>query len=196
MGPKVKITKEMILDAAFEVAREKGIDAINAKVVAARLHCSTQPVLYNFSAIRELKEAVCDRAWDYLNESIFSKVPKEGNPLREVGTAYVRMARNEPELVKALFQSGLEQKRSFEQISSRMGLQDIMPRFAAWMGIDGTEVQKEWAIRFFMIREDTKLFHFLLFCPKCKNERLINLEKFRIAQLSEPDAKTQSQSSI
>lgn len=45
------------------------------------------------------------------------------------------------------------------------------------------------------IREDTKLINFLLFCPKCKNEMLLDLEKFKITKLSEPDAKTQSQSS-
>lgn len=151
MGPKVKITKEMILDAAFEVMRESGIDAINAKAVAARLHCSTQPVLYNFATIRELKEAVYDRAWDYLNGKVFPKEPGEGNPLRAVGTAYIRLARNEPEIVKAVFQSGLEQKRSFDQISSRMDLREIMTRFAAVMGLDGDEAQKEWTIRFFMI---------------------------------------------
>lgn len=43
------------------------------------------------------------------------------------------------------------------------------------------------------IREDTILQNFLLFCPKCKQERLINLKQFHMTLLSEPDAKTQSQ---
>ncbi|MDO5346815.1 MAG: cysteine-rich KTR domain-containing protein [Lachnospiraceae bacterium] len=43
------------------------------------------------------------------------------------------------------------------------------------------------------IRKDTVLENFLLFCPKCKQERLINLKQFHITFLSEPDAKTQSQ---
>lgn len=43
------------------------------------------------------------------------------------------------------------------------------------------------------VREDTILQNFLLFCPKCKQERLINLKQFHMTLLSEPDAKTQSQ---
>ncbi|WP_373218396.1 cysteine-rich KTR domain-containing protein [Ruminococcus sp. 5_1_39BFAA] len=43
------------------------------------------------------------------------------------------------------------------------------------------------------IREDTILQNFLLFCPKCKQERLINLKQFHMTLLPEPDAKMQSQ---
>ena len=42
------------------------------------------------------------------------------------------------------------------------------------------------------IREDTVLHNFLLFCPKCKQEELIDLQQFHITLLKTPDAKTQS----
>jgi len=42
------------------------------------------------------------------------------------------------------------------------------------------------------IREDTELKKFPLFCPKCKQETLINVEKFNIVVIKEPDAQTQS----
>ncbi|MCL2018942.1 MAG: cysteine-rich KTR domain-containing protein [Oscillospiraceae bacterium] len=42
------------------------------------------------------------------------------------------------------------------------------------------------------IREDTRLWHFPLFCPKCKQENLINLKNTIITIVTEPDAKTQS----
>lgn len=42
------------------------------------------------------------------------------------------------------------------------------------------------------IREDTLLFHFPLFCPKCRQETLINAEQLKISIIKEPDAKTQS----
>ena len=41
------------------------------------------------------------------------------------------------------------------------------------------------------IREDTVLLHFPLFCPKCRQETLINVEQFIISIIKEPDAKTQ-----
>lgn len=42
------------------------------------------------------------------------------------------------------------------------------------------------------IREDTELKNFLLFCPKCKQECLINVKDFCITVIKEPDAQTQS----
>ena len=42
------------------------------------------------------------------------------------------------------------------------------------------------------IREDTVLRNFLLFCPKCKREALIDLKQFHITLLKQPDAETQS----
>lgn len=42
------------------------------------------------------------------------------------------------------------------------------------------------------VRSETKLKLFPLFCPKCKQENLINLKDFKITVLKEPDAQTQS----
>ena len=62
MPPKPKITKEMIVDAAFEIARKTGAENINARTVAERLECSTQPIMYHFATIEELKKAAYAKA--------------------------------------------------------------------------------------------------------------------------------------
>ena len=62
MPPKVKITKEMIIDAAFEIARSEGAENINARTVSKKLGCSTQPVMYHFKRSEERrvgKECMC-----------------------------------------------------------------------------------------------------------------------------------------
>ena len=41
------------------------------------------------------------------------------------------------------------------------------------------------------IRDDTELKSFPLFCPKGKNETLINAKRFNITIIKEPDAQTQ-----
>lgn len=38
------------------------------------------------------------------------------------------------------------------------------------------------------VREDTELKNFLLYCPKCKNEIVINLKMKHISVITEPDA--------
>lgn len=40
-----------------------------------------------------------------------------------------------------------------------------------------------------MLRDDTVLKKFPLFCPKCKRETLINVEKLNITVIKEPDAR-------
>lgn len=42
------------------------------------------------------------------------------------------------------------------------------------------------------IRKDTELKNFPLYCPKCRQESLIQAEKFEVTIIKEPDAQTQS----
>ena len=42
------------------------------------------------------------------------------------------------------------------------------------------------------VREDTVLENFSLFCPKCKQETLINVKQLNTTVIQEPDAQTQS----
>ena len=58
MPPKPRITREMILNAAYAIAREQGADMINARTIAQRLGCSTQPVLYHFARMEDIRREV------------------------------------------------------------------------------------------------------------------------------------------
>lgn len=42
------------------------------------------------------------------------------------------------------------------------------------------------------IRGDTILENFPLYCPKCKQETLINVKQLNMSVIKEPDAQTQS----
>ncbi|WP_425268365.1 cysteine-rich KTR domain-containing protein, partial [Enterococcus faecium] len=42
------------------------------------------------------------------------------------------------------------------------------------------------------IREDTELKNFPLYCPKCRQENLVDIKQFKLTVITEPDAKTQS----
>ena len=105
MPAKEKVTKEMIIDAAFAVARKAGVENINARTVSERLNCSTQPVMYQFSTIKELKRAVYARADSYHSEYLMNlKSPQKGVMLG-IGMNYIRFAIEEPHLFRFLFQS-------------------------------------------------------------------------------------------
>lgn len=53
-----KVPREEIVDAAVEVLREGGAAAINARSVAKKLGCSTQPIYLSFRSMDELKDAM------------------------------------------------------------------------------------------------------------------------------------------
>lgn len=119
MPPKAKITKDMVVDAAFEIARETGAENINARTVAKKLKCSTQPVMYHFETIEELKRAAYEKTGEYHTGYLLDISKARENVMLEIGLNYVRFAVNEPYLFRFLFQSGFAKENSMlEMIDS------------------------------------------------------------------------------
>lgn len=104
MPPKVKITRENIIDSALRIIRNKGMEALGARNIAADLGCSTQPVFSNFSTMEELKADAIQAAdtiyQDYLRREI---ARHEYPPYKASGMAYIRFAREERQLFHLLF---------------------------------------------------------------------------------------------
>lgn len=105
MPAKAKVTKQMILDAAFAIARETGAENINARTVSEKLHCSTQPVMYHFATIEELKRAVYEKADGYHSEYLMQLPGPQQGVMLGIGWNYIRFAMEEPYLFRFLFQS-------------------------------------------------------------------------------------------
>lgn len=105
MPPKVKITKEMVIDAAFDIVRTEGADRITARSISERLNCSTQPVLYHFASIEEIKRTVYQKADEYHTNYVMNMDKLDGNPMRTIGLNYIRFSREESHLFRFLFQS-------------------------------------------------------------------------------------------
>ena len=69
MPPKVKITKEDIINTALSLVRQEGVSAINARCVAAALGCSTQPVFSNFESMEQLQRATATAAYEVFDKA-------------------------------------------------------------------------------------------------------------------------------
>lgn len=104
MPSKVRITKEDIIHTALDLIRKNGDAALNARNIAAALHCSTQPVFSNFSTMEELRLAVVEAA-DALCREYRKKEMERGEypPYKATGMAYIRFAKEEKELFKLLY---------------------------------------------------------------------------------------------
>ncbi|MCI9314400.1 MAG: TetR/AcrR family transcriptional regulator [Lachnospiraceae bacterium] len=105
MPPKAKITKDMIVDAAFEIVRSEGVENINARTVSEKLNCSTQPVMYHFATIEALKKTVYAKADRYHSEYLMHIHNPQKGVMLGIGLNYIRFAIEEPHLFRFLFQS-------------------------------------------------------------------------------------------
>lgn len=105
MPPTARVTKQMIEDAAFALVREEGHEALSARNVSKRLGCSTQPVLYHFRSIDEVRTAVYQKADAFHTSYLMSTPAAHEDQILAIGLAYVRFAFEEPRLFRFLFQS-------------------------------------------------------------------------------------------
>ena len=104
MPPKVKVTRETIVKTALDVVRGGGEAALNARLIAALLGCSTQPIFSNFENMDMLKEAITEAAAGMYNGYQEKEVKAGKYPAYKAsGMAYIRFAKEEKELFKLLF---------------------------------------------------------------------------------------------
>lgn len=104
-----KVSKDKIIDAAIEVLRDGGFSAINARSVARRLGCSTQPIYLSFQSMEELKAALTERAIEMHTRRVRDSLrAHEGNDSRysSYGMGFVRFAAEEKQLFRWLYLEG------------------------------------------------------------------------------------------
>ena len=56
MPTKIRISKDMILDAAFEIVRKDGIEKLSNRELANKLKCSIRPIYYQFENVEEMQK--------------------------------------------------------------------------------------------------------------------------------------------
>ena len=104
-----KVSKEQIIDAAVEVLRDDGFSAINARSVAKKLGCSTQPIYFSFKNMDELKAALTQRAIELHTQRVRDSLrAHEGSDSRysSYGMGFVKFAAEEKQLFRWLYLEG------------------------------------------------------------------------------------------
>lgn len=104
MPPKVRFTREEIIDAALSITREKGLSAVTARELGARLGSSPKPIFGLFRNMEEVQQETMKAAdavyQRYLREDMAGgKYP----PYKASGMSYIRFAKEQRELFKLLF---------------------------------------------------------------------------------------------
>ena len=139
MAPKIKITKEDIINAALDIVRESGAHALNARMIAEVLECSTQPIFSNFVTMDELRMAVVSKAESLCQQYMKREVERGEYPeYKANGMAYIRFAKEEKELFKLLYMCD----RTGEVVPTATELTDKMEVLVHCnTGLDGNEAK-------------------------------------------------------
>ena len=100
--PKQKITREMVLEAAFAIAREQGPEQVLVKAIAQRLGCSVQPIYSYCNNMESLRSDLSQMAGAFLGRYLAEHVDRD-HLFRSTGDAYLRFAKEEPHLFRLYF---------------------------------------------------------------------------------------------
>lgn len=109
MPPRVRVTREQIVEGAMRCLRRDGVGGINARAVAAEIGCSTQPIFSNFATVEQLKEAAFMEATELYRRFIRRRMESPQYPLyKAAGMGYIDFAKTEPQLFRALFMNPID----------------------------------------------------------------------------------------
>ncbi|MBQ9608837.1 MAG: TetR/AcrR family transcriptional regulator [Lachnospiraceae bacterium] len=150
MPPKVKISKEMILDAGFKIIREEGYEHFNVRRIAEVLHCSTQPIMYNFKTVEEIRNDIYKIADEFHTNYIMPDISKGGNPLHLLGMNYIRFGYEEDNLFRFLFQSNEFAGNDVRQLIDNPDASPLINMVTMGIGCDVDEA-KDIFLEFFCV---------------------------------------------
>lgn len=107
MSTRTKISKDMILDAAFEIVREDGIDSLSNRELASKLKCSIRPIYYQFENVSELEKELYKKIEKYFYEFLMDNMVEGIPKYKQVGINYIKFAKKEKKLFQTLFMGEL-----------------------------------------------------------------------------------------
>lgn len=104
MPPKVKITREMMLDAVLALTRKQGFESVNARNIATELDCSTRPIFTVYQNMEEMKKDFLEFAYSFYCSYVEQYKKKSGVETDLLWPlSYLSFAQEEPNLFQLLF---------------------------------------------------------------------------------------------
>ena len=105
MPTTIRITKEMILNAAFDITRNEGIEKLSNREIAKKMNCSIRPIYYQFKNSEELYKALYNKINSYFYDFIMKNIVDDIPHYKQIGINYIKFAQEETNLFKVLFMS-------------------------------------------------------------------------------------------
>lgn len=173
MPPTVRFTRDAVLNAACQLMRREGMEALNARAIAKELGGSTQPIFRLFTNMEDLHRELTLYVTRQFQAHAEADMAQSDSPYIQLCTTYLLYGRDEPELFKLLFMRDRVSEGQYSDQTNFDLVFNILKK--------ETPLDDETALRFF---ERTWLFiHGLAVCIAtkyipCQDERyLISMVK-------------------
>lgn len=141
MAPRQKITKEIVLEHAFQIAENKGISAVTSRSVAKSAGCSIQPVFTHFPTMEALRQATFEYACHKFMAEVLA-FENQPDFLSQVVLWTIDLARNRPHLYRLLYLSGgFQGKTLMESMMSYESNQKMIEKMTKLYGLDAETCQ-------------------------------------------------------
>lgn len=108
MQKELKITKEKILEAVFDIAKKEGLDSLSNREIAKKLNSSIRPIYYQFANVEELKTNLYKKIEKFFYKFLLDNLNEDMPKYKQVGINYIKFAKKEKNLFKILFMSKSE----------------------------------------------------------------------------------------
>ena len=144
MPTKIRISKEMILDAAFEIVKKDGMEKLSNRELASMLKCSIRPIYYQFENVEEMQKELYIKIEQYFYEFLLDNMVEGIPQYKQIGINYIKFAKKEKKLFQTLFMTDV-------------GL--TPDAFILKAGEDYKEIEKFIKISANIKEEDIKDFH-------------------------------------
>ena len=102
MPTKIRISKDMILDAAFEIARQEGMEKLSNRELAKKLKCSIRPIYYQFENVEEMQKELYIKIEQYFYEFLLDNMVEGIPQYKQIGINYIRFAKREKQLFQTV----------------------------------------------------------------------------------------------
>lgn len=120
MPPKPKYTKEEIVQAAFEMARENGLESVVARELGKRLGISSTPIFTYFHSMNELYLEIRKRAMKEF-ETYTCHIRDYSPPFKQYGLQMIHFAKIEPHLFRILYMQEYEHGQNYDEMFLKLG---------------------------------------------------------------------------
>lgn len=139
--PKQRITKEMIVDAAFIIAREHGMEQVMVKTIAAQIGCSVQPIYSYCTNMKGLRKDVTDQTNVFIQQFIASHIDKK-DFFRSIGQAYIQLAKEEPNLFKIFILQARDGISSLDELYDSQATPQALQTIAKQLKISSAQAKQ------------------------------------------------------